>query len=285
MKNQTDIRELFTPMQPQAAPLSEKIFITEVLPDVRLQPYIWCYWEIKSRKPLEEDFFCKIASDGCIDIFVNVNNPHESYAMGFYNRSSTYVLGSCFHYAGVRFLPGMFSYLFNTKASELSNAVEFMDAVHKNTSKFLIENIRPGNSIHDIRSVFDKYFMQNLHHVGNEFDPRVYEAILIILKNTKSLSIENDVSKIVGVSPRHLRRLFDFYIGHNIKSFARVVRFQNYLKAHSESINVAPGSLYYDFGYYDQGHFIKEFKTFSGDTPSKMADLYNTLSCSRASFI
>ncbi|KAA0993363.1 helix-turn-helix domain-containing protein [Dyadobacter aurulentus] len=269
MKNLIDIRELFTPMQPQAVPLSEKIFILEILPDVRLQPYIWCYWEIKSREPLEEDFFCKIASDGCIDIFVDINNPHESYAMGFYDRCFAYQLGSSFHYAGVRFLPGMFSYLFETKASELSNSVEFLDAVHKNTAKFLIENIRPGDSFHEIRGVFDKYFLRNLHHMAKEFDPRVYEAILIILKNTKSLNIENDVSKIVGVSTRHLRRLFDFYIGHNTKSFARVVRFQNYLKAHSESTNIDAGSLYYDFGYYDQGHFIKEFKNFCCETPSK----------------
>lgn len=268
MKAQIDIRRLFTPMQPQAQ-LNEKIFLLEVLPDVSLQPYIWCYWEIKSSQRLTEDFLCKIASDGCIDIFVDVNNPHESYAMGFYNKSSTYLLGSSFHYAGVRFLPGMFSHLFNIKASELSNTIEFMDSVHAKTSKFLIENIHPGDGLNEIKHTFDKYFQQYLYHNGNEFDPRVYEAILLILKNTKSLNIEKDVGKFVGVSPRHLRRLFDFYVGDNMKSFARVVRFQNYLRAHSESSNMVSGSLHYDLGYYDQGHFIKEFKTFAGDTPSK----------------
>jgi AraC-like DNA-binding protein len=268
MKNQIEIRKLFNPTQPQVQ-LNENIFHREIPPDARLQPYIWCYWEIKSYQPLTEPFSCKIASDGCVDIFFDVNNSSQSYAMGFYDRYSTYVLGSSFHYAGIRFLPGMFSHLFNTKSSELSNTVEHLDSIHAKTSKFLIENIHPNDSIIEFKCAFDKYFLNNLQNIDKVLDTRFHEAILIIFKNTRSLNIENDIGKNIRISQRHLRRIFEFYIGDNIKSFARVVRFQSYLRAHFESQEILPDSLYYDFGYYDQGHFIKEFKKFSGDTPSK----------------
>lgn len=268
MKIENELRQNFHPLQPQGQS-NENIFHLEVLPDLRLQPYIWCYWEIKSCQPLSDDFCCKIASDGCIDIFVDINNPQQNYVMGFYDKCTTYMFGRSFHYAGVRFLPGMFPYLFNAKASAFSNSVECLDSIHSKTAKFLIENIQPGHSISEFRHLFDNYFLKNLHQLDQQFDYRVYETLMIILKNPGSLNIERDINKSVYVSPRHLRRLFDFYIGDNIKSFIRVVRFQNYLRGHLESKTKSIERLYYDVGYHDQAHFIKEFKTFCGETPAR----------------
>jgi AraC-like DNA-binding protein len=189
--------------------------------------------------------------------------------MGFNDKCITYLLGSSFHYVGVRFLPGAFPYLFNTNASELSNTVEYLEAIHKNTSRFLIENIHPGCSINELRYIFDNYFLKILQDTNKKFDLRVNEALLIITKSPASLNIEKDISENISGSPRHLRRLFDFYIGHSIKSFIRVVRFQSCLKAQLKSNVMLTEQLYYDFGYYDQSHFIKEFKTFCGETPGK----------------
>ena len=265
MKIENEIRQVFHPVQPQGQS-NENILVLEALPDLPLQSFIWCYWEIKSCQPLSDDFSCKIASDGCIDIIVNLNNPKENYVMGVYDKCTTYLLGASFHYAGVRFLPGMFSYLFSVNASEISNSVEGIDSVHLKTAKFLIESIQPGSSISDFRHLFDKYFLKNLLQIDQRFDNQVYEALMIILKKSGSINIQKDIHKSVGVSPRHLRRLFDFYIGHNIKSFIRVVRFQNYLRAQLESKANSAERLYYD-SYYDQAHFIKEFKTFCGETP------------------
>lgn len=266
MRIENGIRSVFRPMQPQAQ-LDENILVVEVFPDLRLQPFIWCYWEIKSRQPLHADFSCKVASDGCIDIIININDAKENFVMGVYNKSTTYMLGTSFHYAGVRFLPGMFSHLFNVNASEISNAVEALDSIHSKTAKFLIENIQPGSGIKDFQFLFDNYFLKILGQVNQRFDNRVFETLMIILENPGSINIDKDICKNVGVSSRHLRRLFDFYVGHNIRSFARVVRFQNYLRVHFESKTKPTARLYYDVGYYDQAHFIREFKTFYGETP------------------
>ena len=72
-----------------------------------------------------------------------------------------------------------------------------------------------------------------------------------------------------GVSQRQLRRLFEFYIGDTAKTFAKVVRFQNILRAKPSSQSLRQNKLFFDVGYYDQAHFIKEFKNFYGVTPSK----------------
>ena len=72
------------------------------------------------------------------------------------------------------------------------------------------------------------------------------------------------------ISPRQLRRLFEYYIGDSTKTFSKVVRFQNILKAKPSTQSLRENKLFYDTGYFDQAHFIKDFKNFYGVTPGKV---------------
>ena len=89
----------------------------------------------------------------------------------------------------------------------------------------------------------------------------------MILKNFGMVDVERDLN--TGISARQLRRLFEFYIGDTAKTFSKVVRFQNILKSKPSSQSLRQNKLFFDSGYYDQSHFIKEFKNFYGVTPSK----------------
>ena len=70
-----------------------------------------------------------------------------------------------------------------------------------------------------------------------------------------------------GISRRRLQRLFKFYIGDSPKTFSQVVRFQQILSAKRSLERLKKEKIFFDAGYYDQAHFIKEFKTFYGTTP------------------
>ena len=79
-----------------------------------------------------------------------------------------------------------------------------------------------------------------------------------------------DLSKVyadLNISERQAERKFLAGIGLGPKLYARVIRFQAIVQA----INQAPRSdltaLALDFGYFDQSHFIREFKSFAGITP------------------
>ncbi len=78
---------------------------------------------------------------------------------------------------------------------------------------------------------------------------------------------ENDLT--TGLSPRQLRRIFNFYIGTTAKSFSNVVRFQYILRAKPSAQSLKDNKLYFDVGFFDQAHFIKSFKTYYGVTPSE----------------
>jgi AraC-like DNA-binding protein len=118
-----------------------------------------------------------------------------------------------------------------------------------------------------IRKLFDKYFTNKLLNIAFQLDNRLYEAITIIIIHKGHLDIEKDLN--IGISSRQLRRLFEFAIGDTVKSFCQVVRFQYILTATENIENIKLKKVYLEVGYFDQAHFIKDFKRFYGVTPSK----------------
>jgi AraC-like DNA-binding protein len=101
------------------------------------------------------------------------------------------------------------------------------------------------------------------------------------LINETSGNISNkELSKAVYYSDRHLNRIFDQYLGMNIKSFSRLVRINKTIRLMRNPQNSITFSC--DFtGYYDVSHFIHDFKSVCGLTPqeylSSMSDFYSEI--------
>ena len=68
---------------------------------------------------------------------------------------------------------------------------------------------------------------------------------------------------------KQFKRIFAEYVGANPKDYLRVVRFQKALHTLQLQPDISLTHLAYDCGFYDQAHFIKEFKRFSGYTPTE----------------
>ncbi|WP_044223087.1 AraC family transcriptional regulator [Chitinophaga pinensis] len=263
----TNIRHLYTPIQPAIKQSAEHVTYREFLPHSQLQPFIYCYWQLKTTAPLSEQFNYRVVADGCIDIFFELNNPTDNYIMGFCKKYTAFVLENNFNYVGIRFLPTMFPQLFKVNAAELSNRFEHLSAVHPETAAFIATQLHDALQPGDISQIFDQYFLQVLSNAAIDEDPRLYNALALILDNCGVVDIEKDLN--TGISSRQLRRLFGFYIGDSAKTFSKVVRFQHILKAKPSAQSLRQNKLFFDSGYYDQAHFIKEFRNFYGVTPSK----------------
>jgi transcriptional regulator GlxA family with amidase domain len=149
----------------------------------------------------------------------------------------------------------------------LSNRFEQLGNVVPKVSAFIADNFHNQLTTEQIQRTIDSYFINLIENTTFDNDSRLYNAIEKILQEFGVLNIEQDLD--TGISQRQLRRLFEFYIGDTAKTFAKVVRFQNILRAKPSSQSLRQNKLFFDAGYYDQAHFIKEFKNFYGVTPSK----------------
>lgn len=262
-----NIRQLYTPIQPTVNQSAGNVTYSEFSPDIRVQNFIYCYWQLKTTKTLTEQFNYRVVADGCIDIFFELENPNESYVMGFCKKFTEFPLENSFNYIGIRFLPTMFPQLFKVNVKELSNKFEHLDKVVPATSHFIKSRINIDQNAKEIINTFNNYFLQLISKSNFDNDSRLYDAIQIILKNYGVIDIEKNLD--TGISSRQLRRLFEFYIGDTAKTFSKVVRFQNILRAKPSLQSLRQNKLFFDAGYYDQAHFIKEFKNFYGVTPGK----------------
>lgn len=99
-----------------------------------------------------------------------------------------------------------------------------------------------------------------------EVNPFIDFAVQAIVQKPDQHSIEYIASK-VGYSQKHLIHLFKKNVGLTPKHFLKIMRFQKAIQEISLSANINWAGIAIESGYYDQAHFINDFKDFSGFTP------------------
>jgi AraC-like DNA-binding protein len=100
------------------------------------------------------------------------------------------------------------------------------------------------------------------------FVPGVVDhAVLLIFSTQGKISI-GEICDQTKTGERQLERLFNKYIGLTPKFYCRVIRFSHIFKV-IENKKFSWTDLGLEAGFYDQPHFIRNFKAFSGEDPSK----------------
>ncbi len=262
-----NIRAFYKPIQPSVSDFDNEISYRETFPDKEIENFVYCFWQLKTIKPLRQDYIYRVVSDGCIDIFFNHLNPSENFVMGFCRKYTEFPIGKEFDYIGIRFLPTAIPFLFGVNAKILSNQSQALQNVLPDFSKWINSEIKSEDSFSYIAEALAEKIVEYSINLSIQYDHRFLDAVNLIFQMKGYLDTEKDLN--TGLSPRQLRRVFNFYIGTTAKSFSNVVRFQYILNAKPSKQSLKENKLYYDVGFFDQAHFIKNFKTYYGVTPSE----------------
>lgn len=99
-------------------------------------------------------------------------------------------------------------------------------------------------------------------------NPFVDFAISKIFASPNQSSIKT-ISDKAGYSQKHMIKIFKEHVGVTPKEFLKVIRFQKVIQQIEEIDSIDWSTIAFDCGYYDQSHFIADFKAFSGFTPTK----------------
>jgi AraC-like DNA-binding protein len=95
-------------------------------------------------------------------------------------------------------------------------------------------------------------------------DPAMHHAIAALERGDPVAAI----GERLGLSPRRLIDRFSAHVGLTPKRFARVRRFQHIIRTLTRGDAPAWAELALAAGYFDQAHFIHDFKEFSGLHPT-----------------
>jgi len=106
----------------------------------------------------------------------------------------------------------------------------------------------------------------------NEVNLKRMNAVIHAIYNGQQ-NIET-LAQTACLGYKQFKRIFTDYVGANPKDFLRVVRFQKTLHLLQTQSNINLAQLACDCGYFDQAHFIKDFKQFSGYTPTEYTSIF-----------
>lgn len=78
----------------------------------------------------------------------------------------------------------------------------------------------------------------------------------------------NDLTVIFGKSRQYLNKIFKQEVLYSLKKFIITVRILDLVKYKVKQPELSLTQLSYEYGYFDQSHFIRDFKKVSGATPT-----------------
>ncbi len=112
----------------------------------------------------------------------------------------------------------------------------------------------------------EQFLLKRLCRLAAHNLKRVNAVVQSIYSGQQNISM---LAQTACLGYKQFKRIFAEYVGSNPKKYLRVVRFQKALHVLQTRKDVNLTQLTYECGYYDQAHLIKEFKQFSGYTPSE----------------
>jgi AraC-like DNA-binding protein len=111
----------------------------------------------------------------------------------------------------------------------------------------------------------EKFLIARLKHKAN--DELVNMAVSLIKQYAGNIKITLLAEKF-NISQGQFEKRFRKTVGASPKKFASIIRLRHILNSSSSTENNLT-KLGLDAGYFDQAHFIKDFKSFTGETPEQ----------------
>jgi AraC-like DNA-binding protein len=122
-----------------------------------------------------------------------------------------------------------------------------------------LENIFDKTSVNEVE---EKLTLLQLKDI--QTDNLIVEAVKLIYQSNGTIRIK-ELNEKLFISQSPLEKRFRKIVGTTPKKFASIVRFNSILDNLTKTKSLT--EICYENNFFDQAHFIKYFKQFTGDTP------------------
>lgn len=204
------------------------------------------------------------------------NSLEDVYFMGLQDRSADAflklngdvdVMGICFEPDGV------YPFL-KIPVSEFKNQILGANEVGFQHSARICERLKETQGISERLSLLENELLLML--TAPDHDLEKFRLLFDSLKNESSLSL-NEFCRQHAISIRQLERMYAKYVGLAASTYSTLNRFHGSLNQMLNGAYNKLSDLAYDQNYFDQMHFIKDFKRFSGNTPREFMIQNNSI--------
>ncbi len=165
---------------------------------------------------------------------------------------------------GIKCKPAAVTHLFCIEMDLLADKVVPLSSIRSRKLQQLGKNI--NFSDHKTMAATTQKYLLEMLAAKDQYEPVIDEAIRLVFSSNGTMSVK-DICKSLFITERRLQRLFKKYIGIPPKAWSRIIRF-NYLFELIKHGKTSWPDITYLSGYFDQSHFIRDFKAFTGEEPS-----------------
>lgn len=191
-------------------------------------------------------------------------NASDSIICGAHSKSFMVNVDSAVRVLGVHFRAGGSNPFFAVPAGELHNQILSLDELWNHRATELRNRLLEAASVKTRFLILEQFLLSSMQLL--ECDAAV-DFALHEFERSLTFTI-GTVTEQIGFSKRHFNQLFRDRVGLTPKLFCRVQRLRQVLNLLSQSsVNWIDIAL--TCGYFDQAHFIHDFRSFANCTPTE----------------
>ncbi|MXN90250.1 helix-turn-helix domain-containing protein [Flavobacterium sp. Sd200] len=245
-----------------------------------LEKQVRYYWSLESNPDDLPHSRERIFPDGCIELIFNYRElfikfengiaSHEQYRTMLYGQLKTFIEVEATGSVGlfsVRFNPAGLQPFINRDVGSLTSRELNITELWGDEGVQLEHDMLKCNSNEERVIIIETFLMQKLQTIA--FDNSDVEYCVNALTESEGSITIDLLANQLCIGKRQLERKFNAAVGLSPKMLARIIRFQNTLQLIEKKEFTSFTGVAHDGGFYDQAHFIKDFKEFTGLNPKQ----------------
>ncbi|WP_164995879.1 helix-turn-helix domain-containing protein [Miniphocaeibacter massiliensis] len=228
-----------------------------------LSNFVICYWQMLPFSNKKTNITNIIITDGCIDLVVDFENKIVGFS-GMSKTDFSYTINLPNKFMGLRLYPGVFFKLTGISPSFVMDKFISISEIYNDFKIELFFSL----SFNESKEYLCKFIKSKI----NKNDDFKYINLINNLSQNPPDSVK-ELCNLLNISQSKCQRKFIQHYGLTPKSVLSILRFQKCLKlliAKKYNAN----EILEQVKYYDQSHFINDFKYNIGITPFELIKKY-----------
>lgn len=251
-------------------------------PGPKLEMYVRFFWILESGN-LQSPFVFRTMADNCTELLFHYRGTfreiktdggtEESFLSGIHSQSGFYrrfVTDDSFGIFGVYLYPYAATVLLDASPPELTGQMPDIHSALGRSGQMLEEMMLLARNNRERLQIITAFLESRLEQNQNsdDYEHRARTAVRYVIQSKKMLPVSKLAERFC-LSERQFTRKFREYSGMSPKLCMRISRFEEVCSRYGQTGQITLARLAQESGYYDQSHFIRDFKEFSGYEPGE----------------
>jgi len=246
-----------------------------IQPPLQLTDHVRFFWFLEGNASIDNPFVHHAFAYSCPELifcykgqfkYMSESEKEQTLSPGIYGQTHTFskvASNADFGIFACYLYPQAFMQLFGIPANELTNHYADMKMLCGNDGEILQEKIMLAPDNNERVKLVSNFLEARLKNIHTEYSKTL--SFIKIISETQPITSVKTLADDHFLSLRQFERRFKELSGFNPKLFLRIMRFNSLLNKPFQNKPLV--QIAYDYGYYDQSHFIHDFQKFSGYSP------------------